>query len=221
MRWLLVFFLAGIFSSSFGSSLTGINNCQELQDINSNLNEDYYLVNDIDCSATIGWNSGSGFISLGPFNRNFDGNSFVITGLFIRSLDNLGNPVVCPDNLGNPAVCPKTGLFDYVGSASGIKDVGLVGIDITPFFGSAGGLVNINEGDIYNSYTSGEINASFGSAGGLVGINWGLINNSYSNVNISAYESSGGLVFKNMGTIVYSYATGNLMNPGGGLGKAI
>ena len=221
MRWLLVFFLAGIFSSSFGSSLTGINNCQELQDINSNLNEDYYLVNDIDCSATIGWNSGSGFISLGPFNRNFDGNGFVITGLFIRSLDNLGNPVVCPDNLGNPVVCPKTGLFDYVGSASEIKDVGLVGIDITPFFGSAGGLVNINEGDIYNSYTSGEINASFGSAGGLVGINWGLINNSYSNVNISAYESSGGLVFKNMGTIVYSYATGNLMNPGGGLGKAI
>src|SRR3989344_3661669 len=179
MRWLLVFFLAGIFSSSFGSSLTGINNCQELQDINSNLNEDYYLVNDIDCSATIGWNSGSGFISLGPFNRNFDGNGFVITGLFIRSLDNLGNPVVCPDNLGNPVVCPKTGLFDYVGSASGIKDVG------------------------------------------LVGINWGLINNSYSNVNISAYESSGGLVFKNMGTIVYSYATGNLMNPVGGLGKAI
>ncbi|MEM4719771.1 MAG: hypothetical protein QXG18_02830, partial [Candidatus Pacearchaeota archaeon] len=42
-----------------------ISNCQQLQNISLNLSANYFLTNDIDCSATISWNSGEGFRPLG------------------------------------------------------------------------------------------------------------------------------------------------------------
>ena len=81
-------------SSMSGLGLPGmpfeITNCQELQDVQMQLSATYRLVNDIDCSDTINWNSGAGFIPIGlsdngtMFNGHLDGKGHTISGLYIN-----------------------------------------------------------------------------------------------------------------------------------------
>jgi len=81
-------------SSMTGFGLPGmpyeITNCTELQDINLNLTASYRLMNDIDCSDTINWNSGAGFSPIGQnsnaFNGSLDGHGHTINGLYISQM---------------------------------------------------------------------------------------------------------------------------------------
>ncbi|MEZ4815407.1 MAG: hypothetical protein R3A80_09425 [Bdellovibrionota bacterium] len=52
----------------------GIENCTQLQGITAGTTATYKLLNDIDCSATLSWNNGRGFIPLQNFNGKFNGN---------------------------------------------------------------------------------------------------------------------------------------------------
>jgi len=65
-----------------------ITDVDDLQNMSSNLSAHYVLANDIDASATVGWNSGAGFVPVGnssnPFNGFLDGRNHTITGLFIK-----------------------------------------------------------------------------------------------------------------------------------------
>jgi hypothetical protein len=67
---------------------TTITDCDGLQAMSSNLAEDYILGNDIDCSATSGWNAGAGFEPVGnsgtKFTGTLDGQNHKITNLFIN-----------------------------------------------------------------------------------------------------------------------------------------
>ncbi|MDD3263924.1 MAG: hypothetical protein PHT94_03435 [Candidatus Nanoarchaeia archaeon] len=87
-----VFLLIIIFTISFSYSYIEITNCVGLQNMQNNLNEDYVLMNDINCSDTINWNSGEGFISIGSNTNNFlgsfDGKGYTISNLFINITDN-------------------------------------------------------------------------------------------------------------------------------------
>jgi len=64
-----------------------ISNVNELQDMNLDLAGTYWLANDIDASATSGWNGGAGFIPVGddgtPFTGSFNAKHYEITDLFI------------------------------------------------------------------------------------------------------------------------------------------
>ena len=59
-----------------------------LQNMNLDLAGDYTLANDIDASATSGWNGGLGFVPIGTFGSGFsgslDGQGFTISNLFIN-----------------------------------------------------------------------------------------------------------------------------------------
>jgi hypothetical protein len=188
-----------------------IRNCTELQDMENNLSGNYILLNDINCSDTINWNSGQGFEPIGnntnQFTGIFDGNNHFITGLYIDNIDEY------------------VGLFGYISSSAVVKNVGLKDVtiildDAPNSFNDAGGLVGYSAGLIENCYTTGIINASVNSTspgvgylvGGLVGVNDGNISNSYSTAAVIGDDEIGGLAGANRpsANIINSYAAGNV-----------
>lgn len=87
-----------IFSLAFISAAPiSITNCVQLQSMKDNLAGDYVLANNIDCSDTINWNGGEGFIPVGKpsdsldmahmFTGSFDGAGYKITDLYINRPD--------------------------------------------------------------------------------------------------------------------------------------
>ena len=73
-----------------------IEDVDDLQATKNNLTAYYALSNDVDASATSGWNSGQGFEPIGDvsnrFSGGFDGKGYTITGLYIDrpNTDNVG-----------------------------------------------------------------------------------------------------------------------------------
>lgn len=63
---------------------TVITNVTELQAMENDLAGDYELGNDIDASATAGWNGGLGFDPVGSFTGSLDGKGFSISDLTIN-----------------------------------------------------------------------------------------------------------------------------------------
>lgn len=153
---------------------TLITTVNELQDMNLDLAGDYELANDIDASATAGWNGGLGFEPIGtsaaPFTGTFDGKGFTITGLTI-----------------NRPLADDVGLFGNVNfdtSSVVIKDVTLASVDITAK-GEVGALIGYahKSADTTDRLTisgctsSGSVVSSPGTtynyaAGGLFGTIW-------------------------------------------------
>lgn len=93
-----------------------INSCEQLQEMKDDLDGEYVLENDIDCSATSSWNSGAGFLPIGnlseSFTGSFDGRNFTIDGLYIN----------------RPAE-QRVGLFGVVYQAE-IKNTALTGASV-------------------------------------------------------------------------------------------
>jgi hypothetical protein len=123
-----------------------ITNCVQLQEMKNNLNAHYVLMNDIDCSDTVNWNSGVGFVPIYLFAGTFDGQGHKITDLFIK-------------NPHHAALSYNyVGLFAITMSGAVIKNVGLVDVKIIVQWGGAvGGLVGHNRGTITNSYATGSV----------------------------------------------------------------
>ena len=204
----LVAVLTLVYFAVRAPAYTGITNCTELQAMNTNLAGSYQLANDIDCSDTVNWNAGAGFVPIGDinvtaFSGNFNGNGKKITGLFI-----------------NRPSAETVGLFGYISGAT-ITNVGVEDINISGF-DYVGGLVGrVVNSSVLNSYSTGVVNSDT-YAGGLVGYNFvgGTISNSYSKANTNGTNYSGGLVaYNNVGTISNSYSTGSVASTGtkGGL----
>lgn len=182
----------------------GITTCTELQ--NMTLTGSYQLAQNIDCSATSGWNGGAGFEPIGTgtgtgrFSGTFNGNGFKITGLYINR-----NSMY-------------QGLFGSVHPDGVIKNVGLEGVNITSNTWRIGALVGYNWGTITNSYAKGQINGGGPETGGLIGRNEspGTITDSYAEVTVTtSSDRAGGLIgVDNNGTITNSHATGNVTSTG-------
>ena len=178
-----------------------IHDVYELQNMSLDLNGSYELANDIDASATVNWNNGSGFLPVGPgnaycFNGSLDGKNHVITGLFINRSNT--------DNVG---------LFGVIDSGDVVKNIGIVDENVTGRY-EIGGLAGMCWGSVDNAYATGVVNG-VDCVGGLIG--WNInstVDNSYAAVNVNGnidYSTAGGLVARNDGGRVNnSYATGNV-----------
>jgi len=181
--------------------------CEDLQRIGQDigaLRANYELQNDIDCSDTVSWNDGKGFVPISDYSfpidcsvtfcGNLDGQGYTINDLYIDS--GLG------DNIG---------LFGSIASGSEIINIALVNVDIRNSGVNVGGIVGTNlGGDISKSFVSGLIRGKE-RVGGLVGMNnEGVISDSYSIANIHARANSGGFVGWNIGKISNSYSTGDI-----------
>lgn len=207
---------AGEYSSYFAGG-TGtaedpyqISDVDELQNMNLDLDADYILVNDIDASATSGWNNGAGFESIGPtygnwFTGTFDGDGYKITAFYINR--------------------PSTDYVGLFGATDGseIKNVCLENIVVSGN-NFAGGLVgwNFHYSAISNCYATGSVSGYY-YVGGLVGCNfhYSAISNCYVTGSVSGTNFIGGLVGRNFyhNTISNCYATGGVSghNSVGGL----
>ena len=178
-----------------------IHNCQELQNMQNNLNVNYSLANDIYCSDTRNWNNGAGFVPIHDFNGNFNGNNYVIYNLTIN----------LPDS-------SSVGLFSSLYGS--ILNVGLVGGSVVGKE-TVGSLAGFYGGNMNNTYA--RINVSGAMAvGGLVGENGGSIYNSYSTGNVSAHTPVGGLIGFNDNEVFNSYwdnQTSGQVTSDGGEGK--
>jgi len=185
-----------------------ITNCVELQemqnvDVYNPVHAYYILMNDINCSDTVNWNSGKGFVPIYSFAGNFDGQGHKITDLFIN-----GPMAPAPWNAPH-----YVGLFGITLNGAIIKNVGLVNVSIHGNGGAVGGLAGVNGGTISNSYASGNVSGVY-YVGGLAGDNLaGTITNCYAISTVTGNSDAiGGLVGMNYngGTITNSYSTGSV-----------
>ncbi|MCD2514265.1 YDG domain-containing protein, partial [Comamonas endophytica] len=160
----------------------------DLQGIDGNLSGNYVLGSNIDARATVGWNGGAGWKSIGaddrPFTGRFDGLGHEIHGLTINRSSAGGA------GYGGPA--GDFGMFTRIGSSGQVRNLGLVNMSLSTGaaiygYGSSGGLAGVNEGSIDNVRVSGSFTAfDYGRVGGLVGYNLGTIDNSHSSGMLTA-----------------------------------
>ncbi len=169
-----------------------ISDVDDLQDIELDLTAYYELANDIDASATVGWNLGAGFDPIGAafpyFTGHFDGKGFVIDALFIN----------------RPAE-GYNALFHY--NHGTIQNVGLTNCDITG--GTAASLTYGNAGTISKCYSTGAV-VGGNYAGGFVSFqDGGTIQDCYSRCSVSGADFAGGFIHANdSGVIDNCYSTG-------------
>jgi filamentous hemagglutinin family protein len=204
-----------------------VNTVYDLQNIQNNLTGDYALGGNIIATQTASWNGGAGFIPVGQplplpmgqfafrsFTGIFDGEGYAIDGLTIsatvsQSIGLFGDV----GNFGTQGLVENVGLTNETVSSSGTGS-------------SVGGLAgSLYSATIINSYVTGSITAGNNSfVGGAVGSASGTISNSHSTANVIGGSGSavGGLVGAfNGGSIIQSYATGNVADGaigGGGIG---
>ncbi|GAB3689114.1 hypothetical protein GCM10028857_24090 [Salinarchaeum chitinilyticum] len=171
-----------------------ITNATQLQAMENDLDAHYVLVEDVDASATAGWNGGAGFDPIGTsgneFSGTFNGNGYTIDGV---TIDRSGVAI---------------GLF---GSNSGtITNVSLANVAFTGDPDTTvGGVVGVNVGVVSkSSVASGVVEGGHG--GGIAGevLNDASVSDSYANATVTAQENAGGLAGTNYGAISTSYATG-------------
>ena len=181
----------------------------------------FALANNIDATATNGWNSGAGFNPIGnsvtPYSGLFDGQSYTITNYSST----------------------QNGLFGQTSIAAIVKNIGMTNALVTLTNAddafSYGILVGVNDGQITNAYTTGSIinNGPFNDTtsnfifnfGGMVGDNENSITHSYSTATVTnndsgGSESMGGIAgFNNTGdTLDHDYYNGTITNNEGGGG---
>jgi hypothetical protein len=199
-----------------------ITNCEQLQDINNNLNAYYILGNNIDCtydthSGGTLYNGGRGFDPIGSigvlsFRGNLNGRGYVIEGLMINRTDedyigfiayNQGN--VSNIQFKNMNISGR----DYVGTVAGTNRLGIANTSV-------------------NGTVKGR-NQVGGFAGAIVaeaGYN-SLIKDSYTQANVTGVANVGGFTgdsiggFPSITKTINCYSTGKVTgttNVGGFLG---
>lgn len=184
-----------------------ISDVDDLQAMENDLTAYYELANDIDASATVGWNAGAGFLPIGittnPFSGQLDGKGYTISDLFI-----------------NRPSTTSVGLIGILDGNNGgvLKNIKMTGVDITGQK-NVGALVGYISGysdpvDIDNCNSAGSVTAT-DWAGGLIGYaESGAIDDCYSSCTVIVSEDyAGGLisevVYEGI-TLTNCYATGSV-----------
>ncbi|MCK5774089.1 MAG: hypothetical protein KAH57_09915, partial [Thermoplasmata archaeon] len=158
-----------------------ISDVDQLQDMSSDLSAHYLLINDVDASATSGWNTGDGFDPIGNSMHNFtgslDGQGYDINDLFI-----------------NRIATSYVGLIAYLGADASLDNISLIELNISGNY-QVGGLAGSNDGTVSNCYVTGSVKGVNRDIGGLVGHNDpGTVKNCFAICNVIGDYYVGGLV---------------------------
>lgn len=140
-----------------------ISNCQQLQNMDNNLSQNYELSRDIDCSDTINWNGGTGFDPVGYFD--FQSSPSLFMGVFAGNNYTISNLYSDQTTTGSATA----GLFAGSGNAV-IKDVRLLN-PIIKANGIAASVVAYSTSSAITNVqvTNGIIDGYLMAGGGLVG----------------------------------------------------
>jgi hypothetical protein len=180
----------------------------QLDNMRNNISADYIMVNSLSSADSDYAGLGDNWTPVATsateeFTGNFDGKNNTISDLIITPHD------------FNPGYTDYVGLFGVMGG--NISNIGLININISSDGALIGALAGYtaDEISITNSYSTGEITAEPSLIGGLIGefVSSGSISNSYSEVNINSPLSDivGGIAGYSIGSILDSYATGNII----------
>ncbi|MBW7953697.1 hypothetical protein H3C67_02835 [Candidatus Dojkabacteria bacterium] len=132
-----------------------VTDCEELQAISDgHLEDNVYLLNDIDCSETFEWNAGAGFEPIGNNSDQFFGKFF-------------GNGYTISDLTINRPGADYIGLFGVLGDGGELQNFTLDNVNIVGD-DSVGAAVGYLGGTMNNVHSSGEIRGYY-NIGGLVG----------------------------------------------------
>lgn len=192
---------------------THIYTLEQLQAMKDDLTADYELMNDIDASATSGWNGGAGWEPVGsyttPFSGSFDGRGFTISNLTI-----------------NRPTTDRCGFFGYTSNDYNnvfISNLKLENINyvVDDFSGALVGTATGAYGNytaIINCFASGEMECGAQSGGMIGGDPGGGSANCFKSmaaVNLTAHTGSrmvycGGFTGSGGANFTDCYATGNL-----------
>ena len=229
---------------------TTITNVTELQAMENDLTEDYVLGNNIDASATSGWNGGEGFAPVGStgssFTGTFDGKSYTIDGLYINRSFESGShyhfglfgyalgATLHHVKFTNLSITITGGA--YVGGLVGeaktciiycVSVSGALSAATAAYGGYVGGITGHTSGT-NGDHTTIDQCCSYGSvvgyafAGGIAGTNFAFITNSFSHASVTCtYQEGGGLVGRHGGTIDNSYSVGAVGGGGNDLGGLV
>ena len=161
------------------------------------------------------YNDGQGWMSFG-FAAIFDGNGNTISNLFINRTNGGGGL------FGGIGQCDES----WSNCQGEVKNLGLLNAKVIANGGSAGALARSLVGAVTGCYADGgavDVTSATGakSAGGLIGnLGPGTVTGSYTNVTVTSQgpgrTRTGGLVGRSVGTIIASYATGDVRSNGGG-----
>ncbi|HKL23745.1 MAG TPA: GLUG motif-containing protein, partial [Candidatus Nanoarchaeia archaeon] len=215
-KYLVLFFglflifisMSNVFSFAGGSGTQEdpyqISTWEELQNISSNPDSSYVLLNDLN-SSTDGYgvyaskdaNAGKGWIPLGndsnKFNGTFNGQNHTIADLFI-----------------NRPNTDYVGLFGYASENTNFSNINVKDFNITGYQ-NVGGLIGRGEGDVYNSFSKGNITGERYYTGGLMGYSSGTVKNSFSKANVLGKDNNvGGLIGYTSGIVENCFSTGNV-----------
>lgn len=173
-----------------GTGYTLIHDIGALQNITST--GFYALGNDIDASATVGWNGGAGFNPLDGANTNFAGLGHSIDKLTI-----------------NRGLESNVGLFRTV--SGNVRDLTLSNARITGQM-NVGGIAATLGGTLSNVHMTGSVSGSGAFVGGLAGtVNNGIIRYSSSAADVTGLTVVGGLAGSVQSiAMADSYATGSV-----------
>ncbi|AHF08560.1 GLUG motif-containing protein [Desulfitobacterium metallireducens] len=166
-----------------------ITTLSELDTVRNNLTAYYKLMNDIDASDTINWNSGAGWVPISGFAKEFNGNFHVIDGLY-----------------ANRPSEQRVGLFDeFFSSTNKVMNLGLSNVNFRggiDYIGvsSVGGIVGeMVAGSITKCFVTGTIVGNISADGYTGGIAGSVrytagctISDCYSKCNITG-RSAGGI----------------------------
>ncbi|NLK50540.1 MAG: choice-of-anchor D domain-containing protein [Candidatus Cloacimonetes bacterium] len=186
----------------------------------------YYFIQTADIDLDVApYNEGEGWVPIGYdssniFRGHYDGDGFIITGLYINRSDS-----------------DYQGLFGFISEAT-IRNLGMINVNVTgcqytggfvgqKSYGSisncystgsvtgdrrSGLLVGYNNGgSISNCHSTGSVTGNGYYAGGLVGFNSGSVTNCYSNASATGNNYTGGLIGHNSrGKIDNCYSNGSV-----------
>jgi len=187
----------------------------DLQAMENDLTAYYELANDIDASATSGWNGDAGFVPISDFIGELDGKDHTISNLYINRLGEY-----------------HQALFGRIGDLTStpvvLKNIKMTGVDITSNASYVAALVGYIRGTtctISNCSSTGSVTMmtpGYNYTGGLIGyMTGGIVKDCYSTCTVSGVDRVGGLIAEmGDGDVDRCYATGNVSASrdfGGGL----
>lgn len=224
---MLLSIIAGLDFSTYADDYIEIWNIEDLDNINSAMNEKYKLMADIDMTYDTAEggaynNNGWGWKPIGydnimknytEFTGEFDGNGHSITGINIKCSGGTSNKDIYIGLFAfNSGIIKNLHIVDSTNNSSVSQYTNLT------YRVCLGGLVGRNSGEISNCSFSGTINTSvYSHCGGIAGINWnGQISNCFNTGTIkskykTSYETCGGISSENLyGTIKNCYNCGTI-----------
>ena len=163
----------------------------------------YALAQDLDASGTT-YTSALVGTSTNAFTGTFAGLGHTISNLTISA-----------------GGADTLGLFSYTEAGSSIRDIGLLGANISGR-NYVGGLVGRNNnGSIANAYVVGSVSGN-SIVGGLIGTNSGVVSNSYAAGSVLGGERIGGLLGEGHGgSITNAYASSSVSGTGSYVGGLV